>query len=90
MLWDGVYHICTGMSFLDKNVQIAKRWRKEEKTVRFLMATVRPRDLIQNRESTYNIKSLNSTSKMEKDVKDIYSGAITVSIRFESAGVDRK
>ena len=35
-------------------------------------------------------KSLNSTSKMEKDVKDIYSGALTVSIRFESAGVDRK
>ena len=40
--------------------------------------------------ATYDIKSLNSTSKMEKDVKDIYSGAITVSIRFESAGVDRK
>ena len=84
------YHICTGMSFLDKKVQIAKRWRKEEKTVRFFMATVRPGDLIRNREQLYDIKSLNSTSKMEKDVKDIYSGAITVSIRFESAGVDRK
>ena len=61
------------MSFLDKKVQIEKCWRKEEKTLRFFMATLRSGDLIQNREPTYN-KSLNSTSKMEKDVKDIFGG----------------